>query len=146
MDWITENAHRMGIPLVDKISMTMYSGHIGDRKSIPFPDLQNVTSFYHMPRRSVLEGWHVFRMMAAIDDMVQYIPAEEEEECKIERSFDNDSMDVTCAGVEDCKGDSLTVDDVIDEPVLERTLDAIYHHDDDDEIKALIWAQFKICK
>jgi hypothetical protein len=87
MDWIPEYAHRMDIPSVDEFPMTMYSEPIGDRGSIPFPDLQNVTNFYRMPRHSVLEGWPVFRRMAAIDDMAPYIPAEEEEKCKIERSF-----------------------------------------------------------
>jgi hypothetical protein len=42
----------------------------------------------------------VFHRMSELDDMIQYIPDEEEEECEIERSFDNDAMDVTCAGVE----------------------------------------------
>jgi hypothetical protein len=85
-----------------------------------------------MPRRSALEEWHVFRRMAAIDDMVQYIPAEDEEDCKTERSFDNDEMELTCAGVAECKDDSPTVDDVIDKTVLKHTLDAIYHHDNGD--------------
>ena len=81
--------------------MTLYSETIRDCGRIPFPDLQNVTNFNRMPRCIVMEGWPVYRRMAEIDDMVTYIPAEEEEKCKMERSFDNDAMDVTCAGVEE---------------------------------------------
>jgi hypothetical protein len=73
-------------------------------------DLQNVTNFYRMPIRSVREGWLVFYRMSELDDMIQYISDEEVEECKMERSFDNDAMDETCAGVEECKGDIPTVD------------------------------------
>jgi hypothetical protein len=126
--------------------MTLYSGPIGDRGTIPFPDLQNVTNFYRMPRRSVLEGWPVFHKMVKMDDMVRYIPTEKEEEYKIERSFDNDVMEVTCAGVDECKGDSLNEVEVMEEPQLERTLDAIYHHDDGNETKSLIWVQCRLCK
>ena len=64
----------------------------------------------------------------------------------MERSFDNDAMDVTCTGVEKCKENSPNVDDVYDETVVERTLDAIYQHDDGDETKSLIWFQCRICK
>jgi hypothetical protein len=32
------------------------------------------------------------------------------------------------------------------EPQLERTLDAIFHHDDGDETKSLIWVQCRLCK
>ena len=53
--------------------------------------------------------------MASINDMVTYTPAGVEEECKMERSFDNDVMDVTCAGVEECEGSSPMVDEVYDE-------------------------------
>jgi hypothetical protein len=141
MDWIPEYAHRLDIPSADEFPLTMYSGPIGDHGSIPFPELQNVTNFYRMPRRSVLEGWPVYRRMAAIDDMVTYTPADEEKDCKMERSFDNDVMDVTCADVEGCKGDSPMVDEVSDEPVLVRTLDAIYLPDDGDETKSFIWVQ-----
>ena len=141
MDWIPEYAHRMDIPSVDEFPLTMYSGPIGDHGSIPFPELQKVTNFDRISRRSVLEGWPVYRRMAAIDDMVTYTPADEEEDCKMERSFDNDVMDVTCAGVEGCKGDSPMVDEVSDEPVLVRTLDAIYLPDDGDETKLFIWVQ-----
>jgi hypothetical protein len=144
MDWIPEYANRMDIPSVDEFSMTLYSGPIGDRGRIPFPDLQNVTNFYRMPTRSVLEGWPVLHRMSELDDMIQYIPDEEEEECKIEHSFDNDAMDVTCAGVEECKGDSPTVNGVPEVPEL--TLDAIYQHDDGDETRSLIWVQCRICK
>ena len=87
MDWMPEYANRIDIPSVDEFPMPIYSGPIGDRGSILFPDLQNVTNFYRMSRRSVLEGWPVFCRMAAKDDMVQYIPAEEEVECKIEHSI-----------------------------------------------------------
>jgi hypothetical protein len=85
-----------------------------------------------MPTRSVLERWPVFHRMSELDDMIQYMPDEEEEECKMERSLENDAMDVTCAGAEECKGDNLTVDEGSDVPVSERTLDAFYQYDDDD--------------
>jgi len=84
--------------------------------------------------------------MSELDDMIQYIPDEEEEECKMERSFDNYEMGVTCAGVKECKEDIPTVDLVYSVPVLVRTLDAIYQHDDGDEAKSLIWVQCRICK
>ena len=138
MDWIPEYAHRMDIPSIDEFPITLYSGPIDVRGSIPFPDLQNVTNFYRMPRRNVLEGWPVFHKMAELDDMVQYIPTEEEEECKIERTFDNDVIEGTCAEVEECKGDSFNDYDVMEEPILERTLDAIFHHDDGDQTESLI--------
>jgi hypothetical protein len=125
IDWIPEYANRMDIPSVDEFPMTLYSGSIGDCGRIPLPDLLNVTNFYRMPTRSKLEGWSEYHRMSEIDDMIQYIPDEEEEECKMERSFDNDAMVVTCAGVEECKRDSPTVDEVYDVPVLVRTLDAI---------------------
>jgi hypothetical protein len=141
MDWIPEYANKMDIPLVDEFPMTLYSEPIGDRGRIPFSDLQNVTNFYRMPTHSVLERWPVFHRMSELDNMIQYIPDEEEEKCKIERSFDNDAMNVTCAKVEECKGDSPTVNGV-----PERTLDAIYQHDDGNETKSLIWVQCKICK
>jgi hypothetical protein len=48
----------------------------------------------------------VFYRMAEILDIIQYIPTEEEEECKVERLFDNDVMEVSCAQVDECKGDS----------------------------------------
>ena len=100
IDWIPEYANKTDIPSVDEFPLTLYSRPVGDCGKIPFPDLQNVTNFNRMPRRSVIEGWPVYRRMAEIDDMITNIPAEEEEECKMERSFDNDAMDVTCAGVE----------------------------------------------
>jgi hypothetical protein len=59
-----------------------------------------MTNFDRMPRRSELEGRPVFHRMAEIDDMFTYMPAKEEEECKMERSFDNDTMGGTCAGAE----------------------------------------------
>jgi hypothetical protein len=99
-----------------------------------------------MPTRSVLEGWPVFHRMSELDDMIQYIPDEEEKECKMERSFKNDAMNVTCDGVEECKGEIPTVDLVYNIPVLVRTLDAIYQHDDGNETKSLIWVQCRICK
>ena len=126
MDWIPEYANRMDIPSVDDFPMTLYSGLIGDRERIPFPDLQNVTNFFRMPTRSVLEGWPVSHRMSELDDMIQLLPDEKEEECKLERSSDNDSMDITCAGVEECKGDIRTVDLTYNVPIPERTLDAIY--------------------
>jgi hypothetical protein len=76
---------------VNEFPMTLYSGPIGDHRRVPFPDVQNVTSFYRMPTRSVLEGWPVFHRMSELDDMIQHKPEEEEEECKIERSFNNAS-------------------------------------------------------
>ena len=45
MDWIPEHANRMDIPSVNEFSMTMYAEPIGDRGSIPFPELQNITNF-----------------------------------------------------------------------------------------------------
>ena len=74
--------------------MTLYSGPIGDRGRIPFPELQNVTNLDRLPRRSILEGWPVYRRMAEIDDIVTYTPADDQEECKMERSFDDDILDV----------------------------------------------------
>jgi uncharacterized protein (DUF736 family) len=59
----------------------------------------------------------------------------------IERTFDNDIMEVTYAGEKKCKGDSFNDDDVMEAPHLERTLDAIFYHDDGDETKSLIWMQ-----
>ena len=50
MDWVPE------IPSVDEFSMTLYSGPIGDRGRIPFPELQNVTNLDRMPRRNILKG------------------------------------------------------------------------------------------
>ena len=76
--------------------------------------------------------------MAAIDDMITYTPDDDEEECKMERSFDDDVMDVTCAGVEESIGDSPMVDEVSYEHDLVRTLDAIYLPDDGDETKSFI--------
>ena len=67
----------------------------------------------------------MFHRMSELDNMIRYMPHEEDEECKMERSFENDAMDVTCAGVVECKGDSLTADEVSDVPVPERTLDAL---------------------
>ena len=101
MEWIPEYAHRWDRPSVHEFPMTLYSEPIGDRGRIPSPELQNFTNFDWMPRRSILEGWPVYRRMSAIDDMVTYTPADDEEECKMERSFDNDELDVTCAGVEE---------------------------------------------
>jgi hypothetical protein len=68
----------------------------------------------------VLEEWPVDNDgMNDIVDNFLYMPIEEEE-CKIERSFDNDVMEV---------------------PKYERKLDAIFYHDDGDERKSLIWVQ-----
>ena len=88
-----------------------------------------------MPRRNILEGWPVYRRMVEIDDMVTYTPADDDEECKMERSFDNDVLDVTCAGVEESKGDSPMVDAISYEHDITRPLDAIYLPDDGDETK-----------
>ena len=126
--------------------MTLYSGPIGDRGRIPFPELQNVTNFDRMPRRNILEGWPVYRRMAEIDDMVTYTSADDEEEYKMERSFDNDVLDVTCAGVEESKGDGPMVDSISYEHDLVRPLDAIYLPDDGDETRSFIWVQFRTCK
>jgi hypothetical protein len=92
MDWIPEYSNMIDIPSVDEFSMTLYSGAIGDRGRIPFPDLQNVTNFYRMPTRSVLEGWPVFHRMSEIDDIISYIIYDDDEECKMERSFENNAM------------------------------------------------------
>jgi hypothetical protein len=123
----------MDIPSVDEIPMTLNSGAIGDHGRIPFPVLQNVTNFYRMPTRSVLEEWPVFHRMSEIGDIISYIIDYNDEECKMERSFENNAMDVTCAGVEECKGDIPTVDFIYNGPVPERILDAIYQHNDGDE-------------
>ena len=53
-----------------------------------------------MPRRNILEGWPVYCRMAEIDDMVMYTTEDDEEEYKMERSFDNDLLDVPSAGVQ----------------------------------------------
>ena len=66
MNWIPEYANRIDIPSVDEFPMTLYSGPIGDRGRIPFPDLQNVTNFYRMPTLSVLKGWPVFYRMSEL--------------------------------------------------------------------------------
>jgi hypothetical protein len=74
--------------------------------------------------------------------MISYILDDDEEECKLERSFENDAM--ACAGVEESKEDSPTVDGVPD--IHDRTLDAIFQHNDGDETKSLIWIQCRVCK
>ena len=112
MDWIPEYVHRADIPSVDEFPLTLYSGQIDERGRIPFPELQNFTNFDRMPRRNILERWPVYRRMAEIDDMVTYISEDDEEECKMERSFDNDVLDVTSAGVEESKGDSPMEDPI----------------------------------
>jgi hypothetical protein len=63
-----------------------------------------------------------------------------------ERLFDNYVMEVKCDGVEEWKGDSSNDYNVMDEPQLERTLDTIFHHDDGNETKSLIWVQCRLCK
>ena len=126
--------------------MTLYSGPIGDLRMNPFPELQNVTNFDRMPRRNILEGWTVYRRMAEIDDMVTYTSADDEEECKMKRSFDNDELDVTCAGVEESKGDDPMVDSISYEHDLVCQHDAIYLPDDGDETKSFIWVQCRTCK
>ena len=146
MDWIPEYAHRTDIPSVDEFPLTLYSGPIGERGRIPFPELQNVTNFDRLPRRNILEGWPVYRRMAEIDDMVTYIPEDDEEECKMERSFDNDVLDITCAGLEESKGDSPLVEAISYEHDIARPLDAIYLPDDGDETKSFIWVQCRTCK
>ena len=45
MEWIPEYAHRRDRPSVHEFPMTLYSGPIGDRGRIPFPELQNATNF-----------------------------------------------------------------------------------------------------
>jgi hypothetical protein len=55
MDWVPEYANRIDIPSVNDFPMTMYSGDIGDRGRIPFPELQNVTNLDCMQTRSVLK-------------------------------------------------------------------------------------------
>ena len=59
----------------------------------------------------------------------------------MERSFDNDVLDVTCAGVEESKGDSPMVDTISYEHDTARPLDAIYLTDDGDETKLFIWVK-----
>jgi len=88
----------------------------------------------------------VFHEMSEVDDMIPYSLDNDVEECKMEQSFENDVMDVTCAGIEECKGDIPTVDLAYYVHVPERILDAIYQHDDGDETKSLIWVQCRICK
>ena len=56
-----------------------------------------------MPRRNILEGWPVYRRMAEIDELVTYTHQDDEEECKMERSFDNDVLDVPSTGVQESK-------------------------------------------
>jgi hypothetical protein len=56
IDWLPEYENRMEVLSVEEIPMTIYSGPIGDRGTIPFPDIQNVTNFDRMPRRNVLDG------------------------------------------------------------------------------------------
>ena len=84
--------------------------------------------------------------MAAIDDMATYTPADDKEECKMERSFDNDELDVTCAGVEESNVDDPMVDAISYDYDLVRTLDAIYLPDDGDDTKSFKWVQCRTCK
>ena len=146
MDWIPEYGHRTDIPSVDEFPLTLYSGQIDERGRIPFPELQNFTNFDRMPRRNILEGWPVYRRMAEIDDMVTYIPEDDEEECKMERSFDNDVLDVTCTGVEESKGNSPREDPISYVHDIVQPLEAIYLPDDGDETKSFIWVQCRTCK
>ena len=99
-----------------------------------------------MPRRNILEGWPVYRRMAEIDDMVTYLPEDDEEECKIERSFDNDILDITLAGVQESKGDSPMEDQRVYVHDIAQPLEAIYLPDDGDGTKSFIWVQFRTCK
>jgi hypothetical protein len=55
----------------------------GDRGTISFSDLQNVTNFDRMPRRNVLERWLVFYKMAELDDMVWYISTKKRRSVKL---------------------------------------------------------------
>ena len=64
----------------------------------------------------------------------------------MERSFDNDVLDVTCAGVEESKGDDPMVDVISYEHDIARQLDAIYLPDDGDETKSFILVQCRTCK
>jgi hypothetical protein len=72
----------------------LYSGSRNNQENISFPELQTFPNFDRMPWRNVQEGWPVFHKMAKIDDTAHYVPIEEEE-CKKERLFDNDKMNVT---------------------------------------------------
>ena len=74
-----------------------------------------------------------------------YTHAYDEEEYKMERSFDNDELDATCAGVEESKGDNPMVDSISYEHDFVRPLDAIYLPDDGDETKSFIWVQCRTC-
>jgi len=56
MNWVPEYANRTDIPTVEDFPMTLYSGSIGERGRVPYPELQNVTNFDRMQTRSVLEG------------------------------------------------------------------------------------------
>ena len=96
-----------------------------------------------MPRRNILEGWPVYRRMAEIDDMVTYIPENDEEECRMERSFDNDVLDVTSAGMEESKGDSPMEDHIVYVHDIAQPLKEIYPPDDGDETKSFIWVQYR---
>ena len=99
-----------------------------------------------MPRRNILEGWPVYRRIAEVDDMVTYILEDDEEECKMERSFDNDVVDVTSAGVEESKGDSPMEDPIFYVHDIVQPLEAIYLPDDGDDTKSFIWVQCRTCK
>ena len=146
MDWIRDYVHRTDIPSVDEFPLMLYSGQLSERGSIPFPELQNFTNFDLMPTRNILDGGPVYRRMAEIDDMVTYNHQDDEEKCKIERSFDNDIMDVTSAGIEESKGDSHMEDQICYVDDIAQPLQAIYLHDDGDETKSLIWVQCRTCK
>ena len=113
---------------------------------IPFPELQNFTNLDRMPRRNILEGWPVYRKMDEIDDMVTYIPEDDEDECKMERSFDNDALDVTSAGVQESKGDNPMEDQRVYVHDIAQPLEAIYLPDDGGETKSFIWVQCRTCK
>ena len=102
---------------------------------------------YRILRTSnILEGCPVYRRMAEIDDMVTYIPEVEEEECKMERVFDNDVIDVPSAGAEESKGDCPMEEPICYVHDTAQPLEAIYLPDDGDETKSFIWVQCRTCK
>ena len=61
MDWIPEYVHMTDIPSVDEFPMTLYSGLIGERGKIPFPELQNFTNFDRQWKMPHLHGKRLVR-------------------------------------------------------------------------------------
>ena len=64
----------------------------------------------------------------------------------MERSFDNDVLDVHCAGVEESKYDSPMEGPISYVHDIVQPLEAIYLPDDGDETKSFIWVQCRTCK